>query len=298
MEFSYLEAQVKDVFPQASPKLILRQAKRIVRQLNNITDGQFDTKTAIKENVNGTYGLDITASTSTIVDSEDAGGTIGDTDNVTVGDKIILSGTDSNDGVYTIAEITDTNTLVVTEDMVADETSTSGVTVVICTVDSTFSLSYNTPGANIMLTLPDSFNKLSPGGVIVANEEWDQRTIDYILRNTSEEAYNINERDEIVFAASAFLSDVDVLIRGFYDFTVPTSSAVDAEIAIPDAWIEGFMAGVLANLAILPPFKDGDIYKVQSGVFSNMVQQILKQEADRFTMESSSQRYNYNNPSQ
>ena len=298
MEFNYLEAQVKDVFPQASPKQILRQSKRIVRQLNGITDGALDTKTAITENVNGTYTLTfaVVDAVYTISDTG-TGGTL--FANLAVGDMLIISGTALNDGVYTTKEIVDDDSAIVTEVIVAEVAIEC--TAIVCTVDSTFSLSYNTPGVNIMLTLPDSFNKLAPGGVVVANEVWDQRTIDYILRNPSEEAYNINERDEIVFGGTAFLTDVDVLIRGYFDFVVPTSAASDAVIAIPDAWIEGFMAGVLGRLAMLRELGDKDfrrdIQSENSAVYQNMITQIMKQETGRFTMETTEQSYNYNDPS-
>jgi len=147
MEFSYLEAQVKDVFPQASPKQILRQSKRIVRQLNGITDGALDTKTAITENVNGIYTLTfaVVGEVYTISDDE-LGGTLVTPyvrgEGVTVGDMLIISGTALNDGVYTIKEISDADTVIVTEVIVAEVSIEC--TAIVCTVDSTFSLSYNT----------------------------------------------------------------------------------------------------------------------------------------------------------
>jgi len=295
MEFSYLEAQVKDVFPQVSPKQILRQAKRIVRQLNSATNGKLDTKTAITEKLNHTMMLNINYETKTITsgDAEEVFTTA-----VAVADyMVILSGTTSNDGVYTLASRVDADNITVDEDMVEETGDIDNVTVIICSVDSDFSLSYNTAGSNYMLTLPDGFIKLAPNGVIVANEAWDQRTIDYILRNTSEEAYNINERDEIVFGASAFETDVDTLIRGYFGITVPTSSSASATIAIPDSWIEGFTAGVLANIATMKEYRDADAFKFNYGVFNNMMQAIINQESARFTMETSEQRYNYNDPS-
>ena len=131
---------------------------------------------------------------------------------------------------------------------------------------------------------------------MVNNEVWDARTRDYIKRNVTEEAYNIVARNKILFAATTFLSNVDVVIQGYFGITLPISADISTDIAIPDTWEEAFTAGVIAYLTLDKSYRDEEIHKVNQSIFDRMLVAIRTQEKERFPASSVDQEYNYSNP--
>lgn len=119
----------------------------------------------------------------------------------------------------------------------------------------------------------------------------------YVEKYDTLNTYYMPGRNKIQFAPENTLFNDSALIIEIIGYkTFDKIALSDANISIPETWDEAFVNGVVSKLTLTGKYKDEDIYKNSSSIYSQLLQIVNGWELNRYPYSDNKPAYNYASP--
>lgn len=241
---------------------------------------------------------EILASTTTKLTFADANpDTITDQDSVidyenlgtALNDIVIITGTVSNDGAYSVASVKGHVITMQTNDSLSVEGS---ITCRIRIIRPSVAYQFDTE--NNELTVPSDVKEIIK--VFENNLELDSRSFEFVndSNNSTELVYNIRQRSKIRFPSGIGDGvDDEIHVKVNKDVSEFLNTASAASIEIPTSMKETIISGTLSYLLATPEFKDEDLFALNKDSYDSGLEAISELEKERSPSAKHERDYDY-----